>query len=361
MRAHSAVISVVAFCVALGGTVAQAASSRRANQAVTLGTLRQGAHYPRPGSSAVFVGTVRSWLGRGTIVQTTTITGHPRPATFILRGTSTAFYPHGTTEGAFTGTGTLHPGGHFTLSGHGHYTGGTLYRQVRSKYSFAGTAPPPPQPPPPPPTPACAIPPGSHGVASDAELVVIFDGQEYRYCAYSEPTRGFQSLVRNESCGIFAISTTCATIVGVARSEILYYTTTFVDSPYCDGVGTPIFNSTVYAVDAASGRAVTLDDGGGTIRSAALSPSGVGAWISTYAACTPSTSPSGNARSEALKSVSLRTGAVTTLDTGDPAATTSSNPSLGNLQLYRCAAGCPANTVTVAWTHDGTWRHEQAS
>src|SRR5947199_9413751 len=38
--------------------------------------------------------------------------------------------------------GTLHPGGRFTLVGHGHYTGGTLYRHRREKYSFAGTAPP---------------------------------------------------------------------------------------------------------------------------------------------------------------------------------------------------------------------------
>ncbi|MFL5829067.1 MAG: hypothetical protein ACJ76X_04050 [Solirubrobacteraceae bacterium] len=307
---------------------------------------------------------MRSGLGRGTIVQTITITGHPRPATFMFKGTSTAFYSQGTTKGAFTGTGTLHPGGRFTLAATGHYTGGTLYRHVRSKYSLVGTAPRPPQsppPPPPPPTPACAVPAGSQAVASDAEVIVIFDGQEYRYCAYSEPSRGFQFLARNESCRSIAMSETCATIVGVARSDILYYTTTFFDSPYCNSLGTPVVNSSVYAVDVASGSTVTLDEGGGSIVSAELSPTGVGAWIRTYAQCTPPGSPNSPPRSETLKSVSFRTGAVTTLDTGDPAEAPNSNLSLDNLQIYQCAVGCPANTVVVAWTHDGTWRYDQVS
>lgn len=347
-------MSVMALCLALGGAVAQAATRGRVNQTIKLGTLTQGAKYPSPGSSAVFAGTVRSGLGRGTIVQTITITGHPRPATFVFRGTSTAFYPHGTTRGAFTGTGTLLPGGRFTLAGHGHYTGGTLYRRVRGKYSFVGTAPLPPS------IPACPVPAGSHVVASNGEVVVIFDGEEYRYCDYPEPRRGFQFLVRDDNCGGAALGGTCVTIDGVALSDILYHATTFDDSPVCNGFGTPVRSSVVYAVDAASGKAVTLDQGGGTIASAGLSPVGVGAWIRTEVPCTPSPSPSGHPRSESLKSVSLRSGGVTTLDTGDPGETDRSSPSLANLQLYQCAAGCPANTVVVAWTHDGAWRYQQA-
>ena len=355
-------IALLVLFLAAGGTVAQAATRRRVNQTVTLGTLRQSAGYPKRGSNVVFAGTVRSVLGRGTIVLTVTITGHPTPAVFTFSGTSTAFYPHGTTRGAFTGSGTLHPGGRFALAGHGHYTGGTLYRQAQGAYSFTGTAPLPPEPPQPPPTPACAVPTSSHVVASDADVVVIFDGHEYRYCANSDPSRGFQFLVRNESCDSFAMVETCATIVGVARSKILYYTTTNLDSPYCNGVGTPDVNSTVYAVDAASGNSLTLDLGGGTIASGGLSPTGVGAWIRTYVPCTAPVTPPPNARSETLKSVSFRTGAVTTLDTGDPGETTSSPPSLDNLRLYQCAPpGCAANPVIVAWTHDGTWRYEQVS
>jgi hypothetical protein len=66
-------------------------------------------------------------------------------------------------------------------------------------------------------------------------------------------------------------------------------------------------------------------------------------------------------RTETLQSFSFRTDAVTTLDTNDPGELTTSPPSLGNLQLYQCAAGCPANTVEVAWTHDGIWRYAQVS
>jgi hypothetical protein len=83
----------------------------------------------------------------------------------------------------------------------------------------------------------------------------------------------------------------------------------------------------------------------------------VGAWILTYTEC-PFI---GDQQTETLQSFSFRTGAVTRLDTGDPGETTGSPLSLANLQLYQCATGCPANTVVVAWTHDGTWRYEQVS
>ena len=355
-------IAVLVLLLAAGGTVAQAASRRRVNQTVTLGTLRQSAGYPKPGSSVVFAGTVRSVLGRGTIVLTVTITGHPTPAVFTFRGTSAAFYPHGTTRGAFTGSGTLHPAGRFALAGHGHYTGGTLYRRAQRKYSFTGTAPSPPQPPPPPPPAACAVPAGWQVVASDAEVVVILyqsdPMQEYRYCDYAEPSRGFELLVHNDSCDL-EVTVTCSTVDGVALSYILYHSSTAVDSPACGGPNpTTDGTSTVYAVDTTSGNMVTLAQGQGGITSAQLSPPGVGAWILTYNQC-PYTA--GNQRTETLESYSFRTGAVTTLDAGDPGETTNSPPSLANLQLYQCAPGCPANTVVVAWTHDGTWRYEQVS
>jgi hypothetical protein len=122
------------------------------------------------------------------------------------------------------GTGTLYRGAHFSLAGHGHYTGGTLYRHVPRKYSFTGTAPSPPSPPP---TPACAVPAGWQTVASDADLVMIREqnpNAEYRYCNYAEPRRGFQLLVRNQDCGIIRPPETCSTIDGVALSYILYHT-----------------------------------------------------------------------------------------------------------------------------------------
>ena len=353
-------LGFVLIAMLAGGTGAQAASRPRVDQTVALGTLRHSAGYPKLGSSVVFAGTVSSVLGRGTIVLTVTVTGHPSSAVFMLRGTSTAFYPHGTTRGAFAGTGTLQRGGHFALVGHGVYTGGGLYRDVQRNYSFTGTAPSPPQPPPPPPTPACAVPAGSQVVASDAEVVVIMTSQDYRYCDYAEPSRGFQRLVnteRAEGCAIIGTPAECAQIDGVALSYILYHTWTAVDSPACGGPN-PVTDgsSTVYGVDATSGKTVTLAQGAGGVTSAGISAPGVSAWILTYDECPLA---GGNTRTETLGSYSFRTGGVTTLDSGDPGETTTSAPSLANLQLYQCASGCSGSTAVVAWTHDGTWRYEQ--
>jgi hypothetical protein len=350
------------------GTSAHAATRRRVNQSVALGTLRQGARYPSVGSSVVFAGTVGSALGRGTIVLKVVITSHPSSAVYGFRGTTTAFYSHGTTSAAFTGTGTLHAGGRFTLAGRGHYTGGTLYRHTQRQYSFTGTAPSPPQPPPsappppPAPTPACAVPAGWQSVASDADLVVIREQDpsgEYRYCDYAQPSRGFQFLARDEFCGVIGPSETCSTIDGVALSYILYHTSTAVDSPACGGPNpTRDGSSAVFAVDTTSGKTVTLVQGAGGITSAGLSPPGVGAWILFSEPC-QATGPI--PRTETLGAYSFRTGAVTTLDSGDPGDTTGSPPSLANLQLYRCASGCPDDTAVVAWTHDGASRYQQVS
>jgi hypothetical protein len=354
-------VALIAFMAV--GTLAQGASGPRATIALRR-TLRQSADYPNPGSTAVYAGTVRTHkLGRGAIIQTITITAHPSSAMFKFRGTSTAHYSQGTAKSAFTGTGTLQPEGRFTLVGRGHYTGGTLYRHKRAKYSFTGTAPPPPRPPPPPsvlPTPPCAVPAQWQTVASDSDLIVILDQsppvQEYRYCDYADPSRGFQLLVHSDSCDLEP-SVTCSAVDGVALSYVLYDTWTAVDSPGCGGANpTTDGRSTVYAIDTASGNTVTLAYGQGGITSAQLSPPGVGAWILTYDQC-PFTG--GNQRTETLESYSFSTGAVTTLDTGDPGETTSSPPSLANLQLSQCGTGCPPNTVVIAWTHDGTWKHEQ--
>jgi hypothetical protein len=102
---------------------------------------------------------------------------------------------------------------------------------------------------------------------------------------------------------------------------------------------------------------MSFPQGAGAITSAKLSPSGVGAWMLTDTPCMTS----GNPRYETLEAFSFDSGAVTTLDTGDPDETTSSAPSLANLQLYQCGAGCPTDTAVVAWTHDGTWRYKQVS
>jgi hypothetical protein len=330
---------------------------------MTLGVLRKGIHFPSRGSSVVYAGTVKSRLGSGTILMTVEITGHPGPATFKFKGTSTASYPHGTTKGTFTGTGTIEPGGRFALAGHGRYTGGTIYRRARRLYAFTGTAPSPPQPPQAPAPVACAVPAGWKAAASDAEVVVIqnqsdYPSQEYRYCDYAQASRGFQLLIHNDTCDLQPVDT-CTTVDGVALSTILYHTSVATDSPACGGPS-PITDgsSTVYATDARSGRTMTLAQGPGGITAAGFSSPGVGAWILTAADCPVA---GGNEQTETLQAYSVRTGAVMTLDTGDPGETTGTPRSLANLELYECDAGCPAGTAIVAWTHDGTWRYAQVS
>src|SRR5436305_3001545 len=210
---------------AAGGTVAQAASKRRVDQTFTLGTLRERAGYPKPGSRVVLAGTVRSRFGRGTIVLALTVTVRPSSTSFSFKATSRAFYPRGTTNGAFTGTGTLQRGGRLTLAGHGRYTGGTLFGRARKGYSFSGTAPSPPPPPPPTPPVPCAVPAGWQVVARDSEVVVIepqafSEIQEYRYCYYSRTALGFQLLVRNDDSGFLAGAATFSTVDGVALGYI---------------------------------------------------------------------------------------------------------------------------------------------
>jgi hypothetical protein len=339
------------------GTIAQAATGPRATIALDT-TLRQSANYPNSGSSAVYAGTVRTGkLGRGAIVQAITITAHPTFAAFKFRGTSTEYYSQGTAKSALTGTGTLQPDGNFTLVGRGYYTGGTLYRHKRGQYSFTGTAPPLPSPPP---TPPCALPAGWQIVAANADLVVILHQsfnpvvvQEYRYCDYAEASRGFQLLVHSDTCA--AGPSVCSTVDGVALDYILYHTTNDVDSPLCNSLRTPAQTTTVYAFDTRSGNTLSFP-AGTSVAAAGISPPGVAAWISVNAPCTWGPPAP---RTEALQSFSFRTGALTTLDTGDPGETTGSPPSLANLQLGQCATNCPANTVVSGWTHDGTWRYEQ--
>jgi hypothetical protein len=130
--------------VAAGGAIAQAAARHHVSQTVKLLTISQSSTYPNPGSTATDVGTFSGSLGRGAIIQKTVITGHPTLTTYTFKGTSTGFFAHGTTRSAFTGTATAQANGDLTVSGHGHYTGGTgRYVGARGKWSFSGTAPPP--------------------------------------------------------------------------------------------------------------------------------------------------------------------------------------------------------------------------
>ncbi len=350
----------VLLALLIAGASAQAATGTQANIALHT-TLRHSANFPNPKSDAVYAGTVRSKrLGQGQIVQTIRITAHRTPSTFKFSGTSTAYYTDGTLKANVIGTGTLVRNGRFDLLGHGHYTGGTLYRRAHRSYSFTGVAP---APPPPAPAPPCAVPAGWKAVAEDADLVVIEyqpDGltEEYRYCSYADASGGFRTLFTNDD-HIQAVVTR-SKLDGVALDYILYDTVTAFDSPICGGPQATEGSSVMYAVNTVSGEIETLGHGEGAVTAAGISPPGVAAWILTSDQCPFANQPNPQ-RTETLQAFSFRTGSTATLDSGDPGEAAFSSPSLGNLQLYQCAAGCSANTIEVAWTHDGIWRYAQVS
>ena len=141
---------------------------------------------------------------------------------------------------------------------------------------------------------------------------------------------------------------------GVARSYLLYHSADVIDSPGCGALGTTASN--VYAVDTNSGHTEHLWGGEGIVTSALTAPTGVGAWLVNNSPC-PFVGP--QVRQEALHAFDFATGAVTTLDSGDPNENPSAPVSLANLQVYPCSAGCPANRTVVAWTHDGAQRYAQ--
>jgi hypothetical protein len=95
------------------------------------------------GSTQVSAGTVKSRLGRGAALQKVTITGHPTPTTFTIKGTATDFEARGTIKISLKGTATVHPNGSVTSTGSGRYKGGTgRYKRAKGKFTFTGTIPP---------------------------------------------------------------------------------------------------------------------------------------------------------------------------------------------------------------------------
>lgn len=129
--------------VLAGGAFAQAATRRHVSQTIKLVPVSQSATYPNPGSKDGDAGIASGTLGRGAIIQTITITGHPTATTYTFKGTNTSFFAHGTIRSSFTGIATAQANGSLTVTGHGHYTGGTnAYLDARGKYAFTGAAPP---------------------------------------------------------------------------------------------------------------------------------------------------------------------------------------------------------------------------
>ena len=127
--------------------------------------------------------------------------------------------------------------------------------------------------------------------------------------------------------------------------------------------GPDLTNFYLHVWDIATGRESVYDDAGGDYQCRGsefdgpylLSPTGVAAWRKEW--CwypgVPPTAPL-----EAVVAYNATSHAFTTLDQVDQ---TSPRGTLANLQLYRCAAGCPDNSTVVAWTHDGSWRYARVA
>jgi hypothetical protein len=129
--------------VVVSGAIAQAATRHHVSQTIKLVAVSQSATFPNPGSRDVDAGIVSGTVGRGAIIQKITITGHPTATTYTFKGTNTSFLAHGTIRSSFTGVATAQANGGLTVTGHGHYTGGTnAYLGARGKYAFSGAAPP---------------------------------------------------------------------------------------------------------------------------------------------------------------------------------------------------------------------------
>ena len=130
----------------------------------------------------------------------------------------------------------------------------------------------------------CAVPRGWKVVVSNAQVVVIlhqptYPIQQYRYCNYARSGQGFRLFAWHDDShylGGYAIYTT---VLGLARAYLLYQSTTYVDSPYCNGTGNPARSSQTYVLDTGLGITKTVPQGSGEITSALLSPTGLVASI----------------------------------------------------------------------------------
>jgi hypothetical protein len=145
MLKRGLLVSVLAIAALFGATPAQAKRSHHFSVTAQLVVISRSAGYPALGSSVESAGILKSTLaGNGAQVQTLTITGHPTATTYTFKGTSTDFYSHGTLKSRFTGTATVHANGSASLTGSGHYTGGTdRFRRASGKFTVTGSAPAP--------------------------------------------------------------------------------------------------------------------------------------------------------------------------------------------------------------------------
>jgi hypothetical protein len=100
--------------------------------------------FPNVGGTAVTAGPSKAkGIGTGVELGKTTVTAHPTPTTYNLKGTGTDFYPNGSFKSTFTATITVNQDGSATFSVTGKYKGGTgKFKGASGKFTSTGKAAP---------------------------------------------------------------------------------------------------------------------------------------------------------------------------------------------------------------------------
>jgi hypothetical protein len=133
-----AILVALALVPAAGAKTAHPYSAQE-----NIATLQTANGYPKPGGTAVTVGTLRSSaFGSGALVARVTITGQ-QGTVFTFKGSEVDFFALGTQRDTYTGTATVQSDGSQLLVIRGKYISGTgRYRGATGHFTFHGKIPP---------------------------------------------------------------------------------------------------------------------------------------------------------------------------------------------------------------------------
>ena len=137
------IVAALALAATAGLTLAKPkVKKHKAHSTVRLTPLDESPTYPAPGSTVLSTGMIDSNVGKGAVIQNTSITGHPTPTTYTFASTARDYFNQGTGKTATSGTVTAHADGSLTVAGSGRYKGGTgRFKKAKGKFTFSGGSP----------------------------------------------------------------------------------------------------------------------------------------------------------------------------------------------------------------------------
>jgi hypothetical protein len=134
-----ATLALLALAAAL--LTAGGARTARSTSTVTLRTVSEANGYPAVGGTSLSIEDWPGGLVDGTLVDRTTVTGHPTPQTFTFSGTEVGVWARGTLRSTFTGSATRGSDGRLTIVRHGNFAGGTgAYGAATGHYTLRASA-----------------------------------------------------------------------------------------------------------------------------------------------------------------------------------------------------------------------------